>query len=166
MHAHRRSETVDDSVEGAEVAPEAFDHLLLDRVGEGVAVDRGRLQTALGRRLRHRDGVVEAGASGFFLRGRPFVENGERRHAMSKRRRDPGGEPIARGTAQDEGVTAGAGPRSGGFCQPDLLVHRRRASRGMGVGTDKAPDPRSHNLERHSGSPVPDSNGLLPALPC
>src|SRR6202022_330967 len=99
--------------------------------------------------LRHRDGVVEAGATGFPLRGRPLIEHGERRHAMSKRRRDPRGEPVARRAAQDEGVAAGAGLRLGCFGQPNLLVHRRRAARGMSIGANEAPDPRTHNLERH-----------------
>ena len=80
-----RGEGVDDGIDLAEIGFDQIDGLLLDRVGEGVAIDALRVKPGGVRGLLEGDRVVPAGAAGAAFLGRVFEEDAERRRPARRK---------------------------------------------------------------------------------
>ena len=110
----RRGEArrVDDGIDLAEVGFDRVDDLLLDRVGEGVAIDALRVEAGGVRGVLEGDRIVPAGAAGAAFLAGLFKEDAERRRAAGKGRHDAAREPVAGGGADHEHALRQAGDRA------------------------------------------------------
>src|SRR5690606_27426047 len=84
MNAARRGERIDDEVNLAEIGANGVGRLLLDLVGEGVAVDVFGVETGGASGVSEADGVIPAGRGGPTFLGRAFEKHANGRRAGAK----------------------------------------------------------------------------------
>ena len=159
MHTHGRGQAVDDEVERPEIPADALDRLLPDGVRERVAVDRAGAQPLGPSEAQDRRSVVIARGRGLLVGGRPLEKDAERPHALGKRGRDPGGQAIARGGADDQGVAASGRWRRLRPCPAHLQGDGLGTAGRMSVDADETSQARRDDFERHGSS---DFSNRLP----
>ncbi len=146
-----RSQAVDHEIQRRQAFTHDGQGLPFALVGKGVTVDAGGKQgIALGPFVK-RDGVVVAGASGFFAVRRPLEEDAERVRAATPGGGDARRQSIAGGGADDQHVARRA-PGQGIDAAGDLgnlPFDVAAAALGMGVDADEAARAALDHLFRH-----------------